>query len=100
MKECCCHIYTDDDKKEFLSVCPMHYGMMLGDSSVDYGLCTTIDANKELNEKYGVPLLATSAKDQLAKILWDQWIQHLKETHPELIPTINKFKLIMEPDIK
>lgn len=60
--DCCCHIYTDEDGKQFLIVCPMHYGMMLVDPTVDYGLCTTIEANKELHEKYGVPMVIQNAK--------------------------------------
>lgn len=61
-EQCECHLFTDEDGKQFLMVCPMHYGRMLQDSSIDYGLCTNVEANKELSEKYGVPIFLDTPK--------------------------------------
>ncbi len=62
MTDCDCQILTHDEGHKFLFVCPKHYGLMLMDPTLDYGLCTNIEANKELHEKYGVPLVIQNAK--------------------------------------
>ena len=67
MINCGCHIFTDEDGKEYLIVCPKHYGEMLGDSQINYGLCTNIEANKELSEKYGVPMIVTEPRGEGVK---------------------------------
>ncbi len=56
--KCECELVEDKSGK-YLFVCPMHYGKMLEDSTIDYGLLTNIEVNEELSEKYGVPIVVT-----------------------------------------
>lgn len=53
MAECGCHL-TDEG---LLYVCPLHYGRMLEDSTVDYGLLTTPD--EEFIKLHGIPVVLT-----------------------------------------
>lgn len=42
-----------------------------------------------------------SAKDEFAKILFEQWLEHLKEEHPELVKELEKdFEIKMVDDMK
>jgi len=52
--KCECKLLIEED---LLFVCPMHYAIILKDCTVDYGLVINKEINKELSEKYGVPIV-------------------------------------------
>lgn len=42
-----------------------------------------------------------SAKEEFAKILFKQWLEHLKEEHPELVKFVEEnYEIKMENDMK
>ena len=49
--ECC---ITEDG---IWYICPMHYGRLLQDSTIKYGLATDEDTYEELKKKLGLPKL-------------------------------------------